>query len=74
MIYIIRKIEDKIAARFLKRELSKEYAGKTLILAFDRIIKEAAKNKTNNFCLTYEIKYSNAKYTIKNDITIEKNT
>lgn len=72
MINIIRKIEDKIATRFLKRELSKEYAGKILILASDIMIKEAAKNKTDSFCLTYEITYSNAKYAINHDITIEE--
>lgn len=69
---LIYKIENKIATRFLKRELDLEYAGKTLILAFDRIIKEAANNKTDSLSLTYEITYSNAKYAIKNDITIEE--
>lgn len=69
---LIYKIQNRIAIRFLKRELSLEYAGKTLIIAFDRIIKEAAKNKTDSLCLTYEITYSNVKYAIKNDITIEE--
>lgn len=69
---LIYRIENKIATRFLKRELSLEYAGKTLILAYDRIIKEAAKNKTDSLSLTYEITYSNAVYAIKNDITIEE--
>lgn len=69
---LIYKIEDKIATRFLRRELSFHKAGQVLAIAFDKTIKNAIENKTNCLELTYELTYDDVVYQIKNEIEIEK--
>ena len=69
---LLYKIQDRIAVKFLKRNLSLEYAGKTLAIAYDKIIQEAIENNTSTLDLTYSLEHNNKKYNISCEITIKK--
>lgn len=69
---ILYKIENWIAIRFLRRELSQKYAGLVLHIAYEVILKKLVEKNSNTGVMTYTYDYKEKTYQVKSVISISE--
>lgn len=69
---LIYYIENKIACRFLRRELDALKAGKVLVIAYETILKEAIREGKSTLTITHAQKLDKEIYNVTTNVTWEK--
>lgn len=69
---IIHWIEDKIATRYLRRELDKDYAGKVLPIAYSKLLEYAIKEGCSTPEVNYHFKLKGDEWRVNCKITLNK--
>lgn len=69
---LIYYIEDKIACRFLRREMSKDYAGKVLPIAYSKLLEYAIDQKCSTPEINYNFYSKGEKWRVNCKITLER--
>lgn len=69
---LINYIEEKIALRYLNKELDKEYAGKVLPIAYSKLLKYAIEEGCNNPEVNYNFDNKGEKWRVNCKIKLER--
>lgn len=69
---IIHWIEDKIATRYLRRELDKDYAGKVLPIAYSKLLEYSISEGCTTPEVNYNLDLKDEKWRVNCKITLTK--